>query len=192
MFIILTNQRSGSHLLNTILDSHPELSCYGEIELHKNKRLEELGENEGAVYHYDQYLRLPQPKKNLIRNAKIINLVRNNLNNVARSGIILGKYKEKLGAKAHYHEDAVIRHPEFPKEEIDIAKNYVLEKRRKALNELWDCEMFTLSYEMLTKDETLSLLPKEQSAPLFRYLGVEPVDIKIDLKKPKYVRDSSL
>lgn len=34
-FLILTTQRSGSTLLRTALDSHPEICCYGEIFLEK-------------------------------------------------------------------------------------------------------------------------------------------------------------
>ena len=35
MFIVLGYQRSGTHMLAALLDSHPELKCYDEVYIRK-------------------------------------------------------------------------------------------------------------------------------------------------------------
>ena len=54
MFTILTDSRCGSHMLQSLLNSHPHLHCYDEIlgNCKDDKNFFELGEREGCLVSY--------------------------------------------------------------------------------------------------------------------------------------------
>ena len=183
MFVILTTQRSGSHLLSSLLNSHPDLTCYGEIVNNEIKPIEEMEEGEGVIYHYNQFFNLSKARKEIVRSSKILHLIRNDMDKLVRSRLVSGKYKDKLGAKSHYRRKETIHYPEFTDEEVERAKRCILKERKNALLELWDTEMFTLSYEMLTGDKSIKKLTNK---PILRFLGVAPMTLETTLTKPNY------
>ncbi len=170
--------------MNSLLNSHPGLKTYGEIVDNKLRRFQDLQKNEGAICHYNQFVDLPD--KQLIKQAKIIHLIRNDLEKVARSMIISGMWKERLGTYRHYKRNTTIEHPPLPRDRVEKAKMATKEHRRRAMEYLWDVDMFHLSYEMLTCDDNLETLSKKRATPILEFLGVEPMKLTTNFKKPKY------
>ena len=54
MFVVLTDSRCGSHMLRSLLNSHPQLNCYDEILGNKqdDKNFWKLGKYEGCLVSY--------------------------------------------------------------------------------------------------------------------------------------------
>ena len=59
-FFIVAQQRSGTHYLATLLDSHPDLKCFDEVKrqidnpMLGNIKIREVKDNQGAIVMYNQ------------------------------------------------------------------------------------------------------------------------------------------
>jgi hypothetical protein len=73
-FVIVCGQRSGSHLLASLLDSHPDITCWGEAGRPRDilNGRPATGSVRGAIVMYSQRGRLQS-----IRYNKVIHLTRN-------------------------------------------------------------------------------------------------------------------
>ena len=173
MFIILSYHRSGTHLLASLLNSHPDLTCHDEVLLRPNrhtlawgnmhlpyKTLTELGENEGGIVMYQHLKGLPERSMSLIRNSKVIHLVRNDVEELANS--IIKVYGRKPSSN-----------------EVRRIKKTVAYWRAKALQYSID-NYFSITYEQICNNEAIE---EYRNDNLLKFLGVKPVTLTTNFTK---------
>lgn len=198
MFTILAAQRSGTHLLATLLDSHPELRCYEEVLLRSlayDERNKELGErhpllmkeHEGGIVMYNHFVAADEDTKNKIVSGKIIHLTRD-MDNILRS--LYGIYhKDKFNTQSFYKEEKEIFVPEPPKHWKGKQKKNINEMKERAFERIPDGKnRLEVTYKWLTGGESITELPKEKAKVLCEFLGVKSHKLTTDFRKPKYVR----
>lgn len=198
MFTLLAGQRSGTHLLATLLDSHPDLRCYEEVLLRTlayDERNAALGEkhpllmkgHEGGIVMYNHFVAADEDTKDRIVENKIIHLTRN-LDNMVYSlyGI---NHKDKFNVKSFYKKEKEIFVPKPPERWVENKKEDIRTMRRKAFKRIPDDKnVFTISYEKLTGNESIEGISKEKATPVCEFLGVKPYKLTTEFRKPKYVR----
>lgn len=177
MFVILAHQRSGTHMLASLLDSHPDLRCYDELAvIGINKRnlilgrkdIFKLKENEGFILMYSQFLRLAKKNPdfiNCIKKAKIIHLIRENLDNHIRS---LTKAKSK-GSRV-------------TKEKRKYFRKFITQRRNNVFRNEFE-NVFTISYEEICNDKNIKEYENEK---LLQFLGVKPYKMTTIFVKGEY------
>ena len=174
MFTILSYQRSGTHLLAHLLNSHPDLKCYDEIYL-KNKRkrrgwqkkyllekkpIKELGENEGCIIMYSTLLRIPEDELKIVRNNHIIHLVRTDL--------------EK-------HIDSLYRvyGQKYNSWQFRLMREYIARYRSAALSTKFKF-FFPITYESICDNKEIT---EYENKHLMKFLGVKNLKLTTDLPK---------
>jgi len=95
-FLIISRQRAGSHMLSSMLDSHPDLTCFGEAE--NVAWLDRLHEGQGAMIKYN---RVEDREK--LGQFRLIHLVRKDLLELTISNYLL-KCTTKLGSSVPFHK----------------------------------------------------------------------------------------
>lgn len=179
MFTILANRRSGSHLLATLLDSHPDLTMYDEVVNDKavkvlpDKKFEELGENEGCIILYQQFLKLAPERQKKVLNNKIIHLKRD-IEDQARS------YWVMRNMNLPVHTTEKVRYPNI---NDDYKKYIAIVKQLQNTIDTMSIPALNITYEWLTNNEDTSCLPREKAWTLTNYLGVPAQDLTTNLKK---------
>lgn len=203
-FIIIATQRSGTILLTTFLNSHPDLNVYAEESL---KFANNLPHNYGANLKYNQL----NIKVDLSR-FKVIQLIWKNLRNLAISRII-NKNKKKFKRPAHIYpssklEDAQIlisdtnrRRDEFinrlpesiesrvSKEPILIDVEALDREMMHVSQEvvLWNNKLkdqaLTIYYEDMCSDQEISEMPIEVSNKICNFLNIKTSRLTSKLKK---------
>jgi hypothetical protein len=199
--IIVAHPRSGTHLLQSALSSHPKIHGRGECVLRyarRNKVLEsqipfiwkETFWNKPdhcnlAIVGYamvDLFEVLCSP----IENHKVIHLIRNP-SGVARSLARMTAEQTALGSKfkAHYRVNELLpKSPQLPQEEIDRCICKIIcdqNKFRSKLNA--HSNTLTVTYESLTDDKEISQIPILIASQLLRFLNVEYHDLTTTLRK---------
>ena len=171
MFVILAHQRSGTHLLASLLNSHPDLRCYGEVSLsHRRKTLPlgwknlyKLGKNEGCILMYTHFLRKESKNKNFIKfikKAKIIHLTRINTKNHLKSLF------KKRNAKFETKKAKVVQ------KSIESYKKRVFKHNFK--------HVFNITYEEICNDNNIT---EYENPKLLNFLGVKPRKLTTKLDK---------
>lgn len=159
MFVILAHRRSGTHMLASLLNSHPELRCYDEVLLSRKwhlrlgrKNIVELKEKEGCIVMYRHFLLRADSKiQNLICNSHVIHLMRKNLDNHALS---------LANMKPHPREDLNYR-----KEQIVRVRNKIFANRKFRFPNL-----FKIYYEDICGDKDIK---SYDNPDLLEFLGVK-------------------
>jgi hypothetical protein len=170
MFVILAHQRSGTHLLASLLDSHPDLRCYGEVYLtHRHKmplgikNIKRLNENEGCILMYTHFIK--ESGKNIefvdfISKAKIIHLTRNNID----------KHIKSLFKK---------RNAEVEERRAALVKNLITNCRRRVFKNKFK-NVFPITYEEICNDKNIT---EYRNDKLLKFLGVKPVKLTTKFRK---------
>lgn len=168
MFAIVAHQRTGTHLLASLLNSHPELRCYDEIFLEPasrpvllgRKKLERLEENEGFILMYTQYLKYRNRLK-VLQDKKIIHLTRENIEehtkSLNRKNVTnpAGKTPEQIGELIKKSKTAVFDHAGFT-------------------------NVFEITYEQICKNNNIS---EYRNDDLCNFLNIEPVVFTTEFRK---------
>lgn len=167
MFVILAFQRSGTHMLASLLNSHPDLTCYDEVLLQPSsfttlgrKRYSELGEREGCIIMYSHALRLSPEEMNKLKQAKIIHLARNDI-------------------KSHAQSIAVTGGSEFTEQTFRKIRKRVANFRALALSTPFE-HFFTISYEEICRNKNVE---EYENKELLEFLGVQPMKLTTSFKK---------
>lgn len=172
MFVILSHPRSGTHLLASLLNSHPDLTCYDEVmKLRKidfpnhlgKKNIFELENNEGCILMYKQFLRstikIDGFARHILR-AKIIHLTRNNLDDHIKS--LCSYNNSKVNSYLYKkHKTHIYRHR---------ASSFKYNFRR----------LFNISYEEICKNKHIS---EYENNDLLKFLEVKPFVLTTKYKK---------
>jgi len=156
MFVILTSQRAGSHLLASLLNSHPDLRCYDEIFLLPKTRPTKLGRkefnklkwNEGFILHYSQYMNLSDERKKIIK-SRVIHLTRNKVNQAKSMKRNIKRAKRLIDYRWYVFRD-------------------------KFEN------IYNITYEEICNNKNISEYSNDK---LLKFLGVKPHTMKTNFKK---------
>lgn len=192
MFSILTDSRCGSHLLMTLLDSHPALTCHDEIlgNLQGTVDFFSLGDNEGCLVDYPDLLPKFRMKGVLerVKANKVIHLTRD-LRERAKSAVFYSQQRSKPGVRranawsaagAAWEETGSYDEARL----ATIIKSF--EQRRDAVLPLLDdvrSSWLEIDYDWLTGGREIKRLSAEKSTVLCEYLGVEPRKLTTPLFK---------
>ncbi len=180
-FLIICTQRSGSHMLASALNSHPNISCSGELSLKDTLIPPSDGECKGAILMYNRM------GASEIRYAtdKVIHLVRDP-ESVAHSRLANSQDKKTPGKehRAHFQEK-IDREFEISAKNAKALTAQVradINRTRKMLSGLNHIEV---SYEELTDNVSVTTLNRTSADRLTRFLGVSEMDLVVtDLVKP--------
>lgn len=185
-FIILSTQRSGSHMLQTMLNSHPDLTCWPELIAADSGQRDffSLGRNEGCIVHYNHVLGLgkigrEQPDRCrrayehiLTNNVRIIHLIRSD-----RSLMVAELDRKKTGLTHVYNPRIETSQPPEPSAaEIIDHSAYMLWRRDELCSAFGP--MLEVSYEWLTDEGSdTQVLCKEKAEPMLKHLDVKPMQL---------------
>lgn len=178
-FFIVAHQRSGTHYLASLLNSHPDLTCYDEIRrvpvatMYEIKQIDELGDNEGAIVMYNQLP--PPPKDRIMEESKILHLTRD-LEDTARSCIVL-RIRGDYGLPAHTKKEIELPEIGITDELVEKMKEAVLE-RRSWMSRYKFKNVFEVEYEKLAE-------PAHQQEML-KFLEVDNYPLTTDLVKTNF------
>ena len=184
-FFILSHQRAGTHLLATLLNSHPDITMYDEIysagvnpvlPLKKNRKIED---GEGFIWMYNQIIN----RRELIKGFKVIHLVRDLRENAISYWML--QNKKKLGMVAHYTDKPNFDRTLKPTEEQIDKRIKLIKARQKLALQLVDCPILEVNYEYLTKNKSVSELSKEKAKPICDFLEIEPRKLITNLVKSR-------
>jgi hypothetical protein len=184
--IILSTQRSGTHLLESFLAKHPLFHAKGEMFL-KFIRSNVLVENAPGkinigILMYGQ-LRTFLQLGGFEYNPKIIHLLRNPYN-VALSRLQMGADRVQMGEayQAHFHIEDLSR-PEIKKmlderirpdlTEVETLASKITEEQQVFIQMLENTPHLQLNYEEIVRDnESVRILDKEIQSRILSYLDV--------------------
>jgi len=191
MWAIVSMQRAGTHLLISLLDSHPVLTGYGEVlRMGEPEFRRELGENEGIIVMYNQIIR--GDADGLLEGVKIIHLTRNLGDNAYSWALLARRGEGKLEYWPVSHEIQEVKAPRISLSEIEQRKQKILEYQRVAMARLKPSRVFEITYEYICGGNREILeLSKEKAAPMLEFLGVEPVKLTTGLRKARYIYENS-
>ncbi|HEY4789022.1 MAG TPA: sulfotransferase domain-containing protein [Bacteroidales bacterium] len=183
--LILSTQRSGTHLLESFLTKHPQIVGQGELfnRYHKLGILERKVEgklNIGILMYNQMYIF--EKLGGAFINHKIIHLIRNPYN-VALSRLQMTADKAKQGNlyKAHYHNHESINERGVP----DLSKlieltNEINAVQQKYIELLKDTNHLLIKYEDFVKnDENAVELDEDVQSKILQFLCLENVSFKL-------------
>lgn len=179
-FFILTAQRSGSHMLASALNSHPSISCEGELGRPDDVIKSSKGEVKGAILMYRHWHMFGDQ----FTARKILHLVRDPYN-IARSRLAneQDKKQKKWEHEAHFREK-VSREFELDGKMLGEVRDAVKDETRRIRNDLRQTLHMEVSYEELTGDVSVTEIPQEVSDKLTSFLEVPSASLSTDLVKP--------
>jgi hypothetical protein len=192
MFIILGGQRCGSHLIGTLLDSHPHLTVHNPNADEKyrwshilpNIDLRDYGPNEGTYVPYIDFVSpmAHADKLEAVRNMPTIHVRRRDKVAQVKSYHLL-KFNY-LGNQPHPTEKV-----DFDAIKINLSGDAFAEARREILDrdEWIKLTEFPNSidvwYEDICGGDHIDSITAEQARPMLEFLGVEPMPLHTDLVK---------
>lgn len=206
-YFILAHARSGTHLLRSLLNSHPALRCKGELVNHYSKgqprgrtvaQIAQLPELTGLVISYQSILDCgeiqPDDRPGLVklmRKSKVIHLTREP-RECARS-VVTAWHKDKFNfsnssdrkpGKAVPVDWAEETHPKS----VARVEAEVIERRAQVMEmDLGDC--LTIDYShMVPGNKQIRSLPLSKAKPICEYLGVKPRRLYSNLYKTRTSR----
>lgn len=187
MFAVLCGPRCGSHLLMTLLNSHPALTCYDEILgfRGKQKNFYELGDNEGCLANYQNFLPHHRTAEgndiprlvSILREVPIIHLTRDPTER-ARSHHFISenkrRHKLKHNSNRPYYLDGKL--DQYDEEQVRVLRE-IHEREKAACLKLFEGLQYNwleITYEWLCDNQEIKHLPIEKSRTICKYLGVKP------------------
>jgi len=183
-FIILAHQRTGTHLLATALNSHPDIVCLGEegeeIDIKKGASVR------GKIVMYNQLHGKFEDNFGL----RIIHLLRDP-RDTAISDILNDRDKaENENHDAHYYKKEPIKYHNIEKGflqyKTDIINRYMWEVQKALPQSIPTIEV---RYEELTKGKEVRRIPKKPAERILHFLGVKYRTLTTDLfKSPNKIK----
>lgn len=166
-FIIAAQPRSGSHLLQTLLNDHPEITCLGEYTPSLNINVERA-RLLGCIVHHIPYFNFFAGNSTT---AKAIYLHRKT-RDCARSQLRQNFHPVDY----HFLKSEDVPQPRQPSKPLIEQRMRLLRDRRIAyltkLREL-DIPIFWTTYERLTEGQDVRSVENSESNRILGFLGVE-------------------
>jgi len=180
---IVSHQRSGTHLLGSCLDSHPDVSYVDEIFLHK--RFQDLSSVLRFVSKFDghericvdaKYNQISKPVEEFLKRIRVIHLVRRDIKRMYFSDLLHRFYNVRGTTEERlllYQKIAMSRKelPEIPFNQKGF--NRYLEQVENGRQKYGYLGGLTLYYEDLTSNESITSLPEESTRKICEFLGIE-------------------
>lgn len=189
-FIIVCHQRSGSHLLASLLCSHPDICCLGEYAKHNHTKSPcKTWVKQGRIYMYPNFLN-PKPDPNSLI-PKAIHLVRN-LDKTAFSCARNTELRLSLGEKHLAHVRGGQKRQEATiafragKQEMEAVKKHIVANRQSVIQKLIarKIEVLDIRYENLTQgNKSVSKMPDYMNKIITDFLGVKLFEFTTDMIK---------
>lgn len=174
-FIIFSTQRSGTHMLQSALNNHSQISCVGEVKINWKKNMDKLDETKitGCIVQLSQREDIRKLKPN-----KIIYLKRNP-QDIAKSQIGMKKSKE-LGKKGIIKHDMI--RPKTPltfyinKKQFNKRVEIVKYQQKRIIEEIEKSKLpyIIVDYENIDYNK------------IFNFLEVNKENIKPETKKAPF------
>lgn len=183
--LIISTQRSGTHLLVSLIGHHPEVKAYGEIYLkfRRSGRFPKVEENCASIgiLMYSQLATFYKLGGNL-GNHKIIHLLRQP-HDVAMSRLQMAADKKSLGPqyKAHYRSNSALHKEIFDdnlRESPDLSKLKVITARIAKQQKLFKIKLqniphFEINFEdICPRNQQITTLNGNLSNSLLNFLGL--------------------
>lgn len=180
-FAIVCHQRSGSHLVQSCLNTHPDIHCFGELIDKKGLQPPPKRKVAGGIVMYSQWERLEGQVKiqrflHLIRNPRdtAFSLARNEKDKAVRGST----------HRAHYRQgEALPPLYEVSVEEVSAWEERVKKYQAHFKGVLAQRETLTLTYENLTDNSPIEQLPEREAERLLHFLGVPYAPLSTTLAK---------
>lgn len=180
-FAIVCHQRSGSHLVQTCLNSHPEIYCFGELPTGTHVNPPTSYQAVGGIIMYNQWDRL-EGKVTIQRFLHLIRDPRDTAYSLARNE----KDKVHGGSthRAHYRKGEELPPAyEVSAEEVSKWQKRVERYQRRFNDTLARREALTLTYESLTDNTSVEQLPEQEARRVLNFLGVPYYPLSTTLVK---------
>ena len=169
-FVIFTLPKSGSHMLASALDSHPDINCGGEV-FRKRPLYDWLGSGAGIKGGIVNLF-----KSGIITDKhKVIVLTRDALG-VAKSGTSALSTGELHAMDANTTKKQM-RISSVSKGTQDRCNRLLVEARKHK-------DVFQVSYEEMTCNKNIDVIPTEISYKICDFLGVKRAELRPVFKKP--------
>lgn len=199
MFAVLADSRTGSHLLRSLLDSHPQLTCFDEIlGLRKHEKdFYQLGKHEGCLIDYANLARGNKLAEgndidrivSILRNVPVIHLTRD-LNERARSQLFYARARrggKQLFRRANLERDILIPPQLTAADEAELAAiRRMFQQQQQACFEAFapfPAHFLEISYEWLCGNSQLRQLGRAKARVLCDYLQVPVATLTTNLYK---------
>lgn len=213
MFTVLTDSRCGSHMLQSLLNSHPALNCYDEIlgNCKDDKNFWELGEREGFLLSYGNLIGggrwakhgydIPKVIDKITRHP-IIHLERG-LEERAKSQLVHGRVarRKRIFRRANLFEPIDIdpKYENFNGEEIKRECDIFEERQRKGMEAMHEhaysgplaSRWLHVRYEWLCGNQELKELSHYKSRVFCSYLEVPVTKLTCSLYKIRKYKKSN-
>lgn len=180
-FAILCHQRSGSHLIQTCLNSHPDIYCFGELGFAKELDPPAECRVVGAIIMYNQWDRLDgqvriQRFLHLVRNPRdtALSLARNERDKALRGSTHRAHYRKGEELPPAYEVSA---------EEVRSWQERVERYQARFKDTLAKRKTLTLTYESLTNNSSVEQLPEREGRRILAFLGVPYYPLSTTLVK---------
>jgi hypothetical protein len=198
MFTILTDSRCGSHMLRSLLSSHPQLYCYDEILGNRkgDKDFRQLGKYEGCLAAYQNLIEGDRFATHGYNISKLIEQIQSNpvihltrdVTERAKSQLVYGRASKRLKIfrAANLEEPADIgpEYENFNPEDIERTCEMFLRRQAAGLALFENRDSWLeLSYEWLCGDQELSELSQHKSAVICDHLQVPVTKLACSLYK---------
>ena len=176
-FLIITQPRSGSHMLATALNGHSQISCTGEIRNPRDFIKPTEGEILGGILHYS-------PEGDIT--AKKYIYMKRDITERSRSVDRLHQIKHnETDPKFHFLEPKTLDVSSivYKQSTFDICK-----ERTAQLEEfLLDKDHITVTYEEITGNKSITEIPEAVGRKITEYLGVKYEPLKPLTVKPTII-----
>lgn len=184
-FAIVCHQRSGSHMLATALNSHPEVCCQGELlqtiktphKVYAPRPIVPHGVS-GAILMYGHWKLTTQLGLNP---KKCIHLLRDPI----RTAISVAKNladEQTRGPEHRPHFPRGSKHRqmvEFDATAVPELAARIAERQQRFAVFLADRTVLEIRYEDLTGEKDVEVLPEQASSRILEFLGVIRTDVRL-------------
>ena len=180
-FIILAHQRTGTHLLATALNSHPDIVCSGE----EGEEIKENALVKGKIVMYNQLHGKFEDNIGL----RIIHLLRDP-RDTAISEILNDRDKEENeNHDAHYYKKEPLRYSEIDEFYLKNKTEKIDGYMKNVSEVLLPLDYIEVRYEELTKGKEVRQIPKKPAKEILHFLGVKYKTLTTDLfKSPNKIK----
>ena len=194
-FVIVCHQRSGSHLLASFIDSHPQLCCLDEqgLHLYNNSPCKDW-DSRGRIFMYQHFM---WRMDGLMRVPKFIHLTRNTRDQAyscVRNEALL-KQGIKVESRAfRFNGDRpqpAVQEFIAPERAMKGRIVQIKKQRKKMKEQLQDSDVLEINYrEMTDGSKSVSVMPRLPANRICRFLGVDLAELSTRMVKiaPQVVR----
>jgi ribosomal protein L22 len=197
-FAIITQQRSGSNLLRSFLNQHPDIYCYGEMFSPSGTVKDNFFKDKDlivkrAFYHKEQNKNIEDYLSHLFNSAKKYNAVGIDLKYNQMNDEIVSYLVDKSVRVIHlirrdllatWLSDYLVdgkRHEKLPrkidpkkiKKQMRFTKHSINKYRNIGFK-----KYLSFSYEEMTNDKNINKLPKKLEKQILDFVGVDYLELE--------------